>query len=108
MPLLRRALGLAGSAGATEAGGVVTVQPSGVMSFDRVVPLTFRAIRLILDRDAALRALSGGEATGPGDNPTAWPAEALLPSSVVRAFEAALSGRLVGTASYSSCSMKVS
>ena len=99
MPLLRRALGLAGSAGATEAGGVVTVQPSA-MPHDRVVPLTLRAIRLILDRDAALRALSGAEATGPGDKPAAWPSGALLPSSVVRALETALRGRLVGTASF--------
>jgi len=96
MPLLRRALGLAGSAGATEAGGVVTVQPFA-MPPGRVVPLTFRAIRLILDRDAALRAMSGAEVTGPA----AWPSGAMLPSSVVRALETALRGpSLVGGDAY--------
>jgi hypothetical protein len=100
MPLLRRALGLAGSAGATAAGGVVTVQPPVIMSFDRIVPLTFRAIRLILDRDAALRALSAAEPTSSDDAPTAWPSDAMLHSGVVRALEVALRGRLVETDSY--------
>jgi hypothetical protein len=70
------------------------------MSFDRIVPLTFRAIRLILDRDAALRALSAAEPTSSDDAPTAWPSDAMLPSGVVRALEVALRGRLVGTDSY--------
>jgi hypothetical protein len=78
---------------------MVTVQLSA-MPPDRVVPLTFRAIRFILDRDAALRALSGAEATDPGDDPGAWPSDALLPSSAVQALEVALRGRLVGTDTY--------
>jgi hypothetical protein len=78
---------------------MVTVQLSA-MPPDRVVPLTFRAIRFILDRDAGLRALSGAEATDPGDDPGAWPSDALLPSSVVQALEVALRGRLIGTDSY--------
>ena len=78
---------------------MVTVQLSA-MPPDRVVPLTFPAIRFILDRDAALRALSGAEATDPDDDPGAWPSDALLPSSVVEALEMAPRGRLVGTDTY--------
>jgi hypothetical protein len=69
------------------------------MASSKVVPLTFRAIRLILDRDASLRALSGGE-VGPSTVPRPGP-EALLPASVVRALETALRGpSLVGGNSY--------
>jgi hypothetical protein len=64
-----------------------------------VVPLTFRAIRLILDRDAALRASSSGEVVGSGDSSTAQ--SGMLPSSAVAALETALLGRWIGVDSYS-------
>jgi hypothetical protein len=64
-----------------------------------VVPLTFRAIRLILDRDAALRASSAGEVVGPGDSSAAQ-RSGILPSSVVLALETALRGRWIGVDSY--------
>jgi hypothetical protein len=60
--------------------GVATVQPALGMP---VVPLTFRAIRLILDRNEAL--VGSGSA---------------LPSSVVAALETALRGRWIGVDSY--------
>jgi hypothetical protein len=59
---------------------VATVQPLVVMP---VVPLTFRAIRLILDRKEAL--------VGSGTT---------LSSSVVLALETALRGRWIGVDSY--------
>jgi len=63
--------------------GVVGVQPSSFMPFGKVVPLTYKAIRLILDRNTGLA----------GSGPT-------LPSSVVRALETALRGPLIATDSY--------
>ena len=66
--------------GDTRMGGVFHCQPPVVMP---VVPLTFRAIRLVLDRNAAL--------VGSGS---------VLPSSVVDAFETALRGRWIGVDSY--------
>jgi hypothetical protein len=73
-----------------------SVRPSLIMP---VVPLTFGAIRLILDRDAALRASSAGEVIGPSDSSTAQQS-GMLPSSVVVALEAALRGRWIGVDSY--------
>jgi hypothetical protein len=63
------------------------------MSPNRVVPLTYRAIRLILHRDAALRALSGAE-VGP------WPSGATLPLTVLVALEKAIQGSSIAAASY--------
>jgi hypothetical protein len=78
-------------------GGAVNVQPSLGMP---VVPLTFRAIRLILERDVALREVSASEIVGPGDSPIAQPPGAMLPASVVQALETALRGRWIGVDSY--------
>jgi hypothetical protein len=61
--------------------------------------MTFRAIRLILDRDAALRVSSAGEVVGPGDSSTVQ-RSGMLPPNVVAALEAALRGRWIGVDSY--------
>jgi len=72
----------------------------------KVVPLTYRAIWLILDRNEALRALSALEIVDPVDSvdcpntPTVTSFEAALPPSIVLALESALHVSLIGEDHY--------
>jgi len=72
----------------------------------KVVPLTYKAIWLILDRYEALRALSALETVDPVDSvdypnsPTATSFKATLPPSIVLALERALHVSLIGEDNY--------